>query len=125
MDLYSEATGVWPIDAERVLKRFNNRTSRQDHDSEPEYSSGSDTTPQLVSLREASVADGAKECTKGLLRRVEALQVKNKLPREEDVGLQEVLNTKKEAQDEAQYSKFSTARGVPKRRSFLFSKEGP
>ena len=77
-----QATGVWPMDAEPVLKRFNNRTSRQGHDSELRDSSGSDIPKQLVSLWEALVEDGAKERTKELLR-------------EEHLGLQEALNTKK------------------------------
>ena len=68
--------------AEPVLKRFNNPTSRQDHDSELRDSSGSDIPKQLVSLWEALVEDGAKERTKELLERVEALQVKNKLLRD-------------------------------------------
>ena len=83
------------MDAEPVLKRFNNRTSRQGHDSELRDSSGSNIPKQLVSLWEAFVEDGAKERTKELLERVEALQVKNKLLREEHLGLQEALNTKK------------------------------
>jgi hypothetical protein len=90
-----QATGVWPMDAEPVLKRFNNSTSRQDCDSELAGSSGSDIPPQLLSLWQNSVTDSAKERTKKLLRRVEALQVKNKLLREENLGLKEALHTRK------------------------------
>ncbi len=90
-----QATGVWPMDAERVLKRFNNRTSRQKYDSDFSHSSGSDTRRKLVNFFEELVEDKAKARARELLERVEALQVKNKLLREENLGLQEALNTRK------------------------------
>ncbi|KAI1676317.1 hypothetical protein KJE20_14089 [Pyrenophora tritici-repentis] len=68
-----QATGVWPMDAEPVLKRFNNNTSERDRDSELAYSSGSHMPPQLVNLSQDSVVNGAKERTEKLPRRVEAL----------------------------------------------------
>lgn len=93
-----QATGVWPMDAERVLKHFNNSTSRQDYDSEVSHSSGSDTRKKLHDLLDELVEDRAKAQATELLERVEALQVKNKLLREENLGLQEALDTKNKKQ---------------------------
>ncbi|KNG52820.1 pogo transposable [Stemphylium lycopersici] len=90
-----EATGVWPIDAQRVLKRFNNSTPRRDYDSETSHSSGSDTRRKLHNLLDELVEDRAKAQARELLRRVEALQVNNKLLREENAGLRDALTTKK------------------------------
>lgn len=45
-----QATGVWPIDLEPVLRRFNNSTPRRDNDSGTRDSSSSDILPQLLSL---------------------------------------------------------------------------
>jgi hypothetical protein len=90
-----EVTGVWPIDAERVLKRFNNSTPGRNYDSETSHSSGSDTRRKLYNLIDELVEDKAKAQARELLRRVEALQVNNKLLREENAGLQDALTTKK------------------------------
>jgi hypothetical protein len=90
-----EATSVWPIDAERVLKRFNNSTPRRDYDSETSHSSGSDIRRNLYNLLDELVEDRTKAQARELLRRVEALQVNNKLLREENAGLRDALTTKK------------------------------
>lgn len=90
-----EATGVWPMDAERLLKRFNNSTPRRNYDSETSHSSGSDTRRKLYNLIDELVEDRAKAQARELLRRVEALQANNKLLREENAGLRDALTTKK------------------------------
>jgi hypothetical protein len=77
---------VWPIDAERVLKRFNNCPSRQGYDSDFSHSSGSDTRRKLIDFLDELVEDKAKAQARELLKRVEAPQVKNKLLREENAA---------------------------------------
>lgn len=89
-----QATGVWPMDADAVLKRFSNRTSRQDHDSELEHSSGSDTRKKITDFLEELVEDKAKVRARELLERVESLQVNNKLLGEKNSSLRDALNTK-------------------------------
>lgn len=119
-----QATGVWPMDTEPVLKRFNNGTSRQDYDSELGDSSDSDTCKKLVDSLEELIEDKAKVRARELLERVEALQVKNKLLREENLGLQEALNTKKKHKTKRHYGP-SAARGVLRCWYILVSKEAP
>jgi hypothetical protein len=78
-----QATGVWPMDAEPVPKRFNNSTSRQDHDSKFGDSSSGDIPKQLLSFFEAAIANKAKVQAKRLSDKILSLQVNNKLLREE------------------------------------------
>jgi hypothetical protein len=40
-----QATGVWPIDADAVLKRFNNHLQQQDNDLEIREQGDGDTWP--------------------------------------------------------------------------------
>lgn len=53
------------MDADAVLKRFSNRTSRQDHDLELEHSSGSDTRRKLYNLLDELVEDRTKAQARG------------------------------------------------------------
>ncbi|KAA8617362.1 hypothetical protein A1F94_012811 [Pyrenophora tritici-repentis] len=67
------ATGVWPMDADAVLKRFNNHPLQQDKDSE------------IGELVEA----------KRLAQSIHSLQVNNELLHEREEGLVQALTTKK------------------------------
>ncbi|KAI0569665.1 hypothetical protein Alg215_11502 [Pyrenophora tritici-repentis] len=78
------ATGVWPMDADAVLKRFNNHPLQQDKDSE---------IGELVF--DAAVADKAKVEAKRLAQSIHSLQVNNELLHEREEGLVQALTTKK------------------------------
>ncbi|KAI1524354.1 hypothetical protein PtrCC142_011099 [Pyrenophora tritici-repentis] len=67
------ATGAWPMDADAVLKRFNNHPLQQDKDSE------------IGELVEA----------KRLAQSIHSLQVNNELLHEREEGLVQALTTKK------------------------------
>ncbi|KAG9384497.1 hypothetical protein PtrSN002B_010804 [Pyrenophora tritici-repentis] len=74
------------MDADAVLKRFENRPSRRDHDLERGHSSGSDTPKKITNSLDELVEDRAKAQASELLER---------LLREENAGLRDALNTKK------------------------------
>jgi hypothetical protein len=90
-----QATGVWPIEADAVLKRSNNHPSRQDEDSELSDNGNGDSWNQLRKILDAAVADKAKIEAKRLSQSIHSLQVNNELPYYENLGLQEALNAKK------------------------------
>jgi hypothetical protein len=52
-----QATGVWPMDAEAVLKRFNNTTLEQDEAAELGQHGDGDSWIELRKLFEAAVPD--------------------------------------------------------------------
>ncbi|RYN74719.1 hypothetical protein AA0120_g12237 [Alternaria tenuissima] len=89
-----QATGVWPMDAEVVLQRFNNRTSEQDEDAEIGEHGDGDTYNQLRKIFDAAVADKAKVEARRLSQSLHSLQVNNELLRNENLGLRRALYTK-------------------------------
>jgi hypothetical protein len=68
-----QATGVWPMDAEVVLKCFNTTTSEQDKASQPGEQGDGDTWIQLRKVFDAAVADKAKVEAKRLLQSIHSL----------------------------------------------------
>lgn len=72
----SSATGVWPMDADAVLKRLNNHPPQQDEDSEIGELGGGDSWRQLRKVFDAAVADKAKVEAKRLAQSIHSLQIK-------------------------------------------------
>ncbi|RMZ67028.1 pogo transposable [Pyrenophora seminiperda CCB06] len=90
-----QATGVWPMDAEVVLKRFKTTTSEQDEALKLGQQGDGDSWIQLRIIFDAAVANKAKVEAKRLSRSIHSLQVNNALLYNENSGLQQALNTKK------------------------------
>jgi hypothetical protein len=89
-----EATGVWPMDAEVILKRFNTTTSGQDEDTELRELGDGDTWSDIRKILDAAVVDKAKAESKQLASTLHWLQVQNELlPHNE--GLRAALTTKR------------------------------
>ena len=82
-----QATGVWPMDAEVVLQRFNNRTLEQDEDLEIRKYDDGNSYRQLRKVSNVAVADKAKVESKRLLQSLYLLQINNELLRHEILGL--------------------------------------
>jgi len=55
-----QATGIWPMDADVILQRFNNRTSEQDKDSKLRQHGDGDSWRELRKIFDAAVANKAK-----------------------------------------------------------------
>lgn len=89
------ATGVWPMDADAVLKRFNNHPPQQDEDLEIGELGDGDSWRQLRKVFDAAVADKAKIEAKRLAQSIHSLQVNNELLHEREEGLVQALTTKK------------------------------
>jgi hypothetical protein len=90
-----QATGVWPMEADAVLKRFNNHPPEQDKDLEIGQNSEGDGWNQLRKVLDAAVADKAKDEAKRLSQSIHSLQVNNELLHHGNLGLQQALNAKK------------------------------
>jgi preprotein translocase subunit SecD len=90
-----QATGVWPMDADAVLKRFNNHTLEQDKASELGQHGDGDSWRELRKIYDAAVTDKAKVEARQLEASLHSLQVQNELLHHENDGLQRELNTKK------------------------------
>jgi hypothetical protein len=90
-----QATGVWPMEPDAVLKRFNNRTSGQDEDLEIGEHGEGDSWTQLRKILDAAVADKAKVEAKRLSQSIHSLRVNNDLLRTQNSDLQDDLNIKK------------------------------
>ena len=88
-----QATGVWPMDADAVLKRFNNHPPRQDDDPEIGVQGDGDSWPQLRKIFDAAVADKAKVEAKRLSQGLHSLQVSNELLHAQNEELRHELNT--------------------------------
>ena len=87
-----QATGVWPIDADPVLQRFNNQPQQQDDEPRIGEQGDGDTWPQLRKIFEAAVADKAKFEAKRLSQGLHSLQVNNELLRLQNAELRAELN---------------------------------
>jgi hypothetical protein len=55
-----QATGVWPMDASRVLQRFNNNAQQQDNNLGIREQGDGDSWPQLRKIFDVAVANKAK-----------------------------------------------------------------
>ncbi|KAI0573570.1 hypothetical protein TUN199_10570 [Pyrenophora tritici-repentis] len=74
-----QATGVWPMEADAVLKRFNNHPQPHDEDAEIGEHGDGDSWPELRKILDAAVADKARIESKRLSRSIHSLQVNNEL----------------------------------------------
>ena len=93
-----QATGVWPMDAEVILKRFNNKASGQADTLEIGEHGDGDSWHQLRKIFDAAVADKAKVKAKQLSASLHSLQAQNELLHHENDGLRAALDTKKKHQ---------------------------
>jgi hypothetical protein len=89
-----EATGVWPMDAEVILKRFNTTTSGQDEDIELRELGDGDTWSDIRKILDAAVVDKAKTESKQLASTLHWLQVQNELLHHNE-GLRAALTSKR------------------------------
>jgi hypothetical protein len=87
-----EATGIWPIDPDIILKRFS-YTPEQDRSSSS-HLSDSDWR-QMERLVRTAVKDTCQDEAKKLSHSLHHLSVQNELLRYENKGLREALNAKK------------------------------
>ncbi|KAI0570678.1 Heterokaryon incompatibility protein 6 OR allele-like protein [Pyrenophora tritici-repentis] len=87
-----QATGVWPMDADPVLQRFNNQPQQQDDEPGIGEQGDGDTWPQLRKIFDAAVADKAKFEAKRLSQGLHSLQVNNELFRLQNAELRAELN---------------------------------
>jgi hypothetical protein len=90
-----QATGVWPMDAEVVLKRFNNSTSGQDEASALGHYGDGNSWRELRKIFDAAVADKAKIEAQRLEASLYSLQTQNELLHHENKGLTRALEAKK------------------------------
>jgi hypothetical protein len=70
-----EATGVWPMDGEVILKRFNATTSDEDEDIELRELGDGDTWRDIRKILDAAVAERAKDEGKRVAAALHSLQV--------------------------------------------------
>jgi hypothetical protein len=89
-----QATGVWSMEPDAVLKRFNNHTSGQDKDLEAGERGEGDSWTQLRFFN-AAVADKAKVEARRLSQSMHPLRVNNDLLRTQNSDLQDALNIKR------------------------------
>jgi hypothetical protein len=90
-----QATGVWLIDADVVLKRFNTRPQRHAHDLEIREQGDGDSWIQLRKVFNAAVANKAKVEAKWLSQSIHSLQVNNAILHDQNEGLRHELNLTK------------------------------
>jgi hypothetical protein len=86
-----EATVVWPMDAEVILKRFNATTSGQYEDTELEEVGYKDSWNDIRKTLDAAVADKANAEAKRLSSTLHPLQVQNELLHHENKGLRAAI----------------------------------
>jgi hypothetical protein len=87
-----QATGVWPMDADAVLKRFNNTPQRQDEDAEIGEHGNGNSWPELRKIFDAAVANKTRIEAKRLSQGLHSLQVNNELLQTQNEKLQHELN---------------------------------
>ncbi|KAH3942755.1 hypothetical protein HBH98_184170 [Parastagonospora nodorum] len=107
-----EATGVWPMEADAVLKRFNDHLERQDEDSEVRDNGDGDSGNKLRKFLDAAVADKAKVEAKRLSKSIHLLQVNDDFLHDQNAGLQEELNAKKSRSQVAVPSIFNSSKSI-------------
>ncbi|KAF7441820.1 hypothetical protein A1F99_136720 [Pyrenophora tritici-repentis] len=96
-----QATGVWPMDAEVILKRFNNTTTRAAEASKIGEHGDRNSWIQLRKVFDAAVADRAKVEAKQLAASLHSLQTQNELLHHENDGLRAALDIKTKHQKRA------------------------
>ncbi|CAE7002962.1 DDE 1 multi-domain protein [Pyrenophora teres f. teres] len=120
-----QATGVWLMDAEVILQRFNNNTTRQDEALKIDGHGDGDSWIQLRKVFDAAVADKAKVEAKRLAALFHSLQTQNELLYYENDGLRAALNYKQKRQKKITTSSMSNnlrsitaalPSGVPRRK---------
>ncbi|RAR02191.1 pogo transposable [Stemphylium lycopersici] len=89
------ATGVWPMEADAVLKRFKNRPQERDSNSEISEHGDGDSWLQLRRVFDAAVTNKARNEAQQLSQSLHSLQVNNALLHDENSALQQSLNTKR------------------------------
>jgi hypothetical protein len=90
-----QATGVWPMDGEAVLKRFDSNTLEEDEDTQIRQHGDGDSWTQLRIFFDAAVADKTKVEAIKLPHSIHSLQVNNELLRQENLDPQEAITTKR------------------------------
>jgi hypothetical protein len=90
-----QATGVWPMNADIILQRFNNRTSEQDEDSKLGQHGDGDSWRELRKIFDTAVADNAKVEAQQLKASLHSLQTQNKLLHHKNNGLTCAIKAKK------------------------------
>ncbi|KAF1828339.1 hypothetical protein BDW02DRAFT_469677, partial [Decorospora gaudefroyi] len=93
-----QATGVWPMDADAVLKRFNNHTSEQDKASELRQHGDGDSWRELRKFLDAAVPGVSKVRQDQIKASFFSLHVQNELLHHENQGLQDNASTKTKQQ---------------------------
>jgi hypothetical protein len=90
-----EATGVVPLNADAVLKRFRNTTSDQDETLRLEPEGDKSSWRQLCQVFDAAVEDSTEESSRRLGASLHSLQVQNELLHHENEGLCNALTFKR------------------------------
>jgi hypothetical protein len=90
-----QATGVWPMDAEVVLKRFNNSTMGQDEASALGHYGDGNSWRELRKIFDAVVADKAKIEAQQLEASLHSLQTHNELLHHKYEGFMRALEARK------------------------------
>ena len=90
-----QATGVWPMDADPVLKRFNNHLQHYGEDAGIGEQGDGDSWRQLRKIFDAAVADTARIEARRLSQGLHSLQVNNELLHTQNDELRRELNLTK------------------------------
>ena len=91
-----EATGIWPMDPEVILKKFTKTTTTDQESRESSISLLSESDwRKMRQLVNAAVKDRSTKEAKKLTRQIHHLQVQNELLNYENRGLREALSAKK------------------------------
>jgi hypothetical protein len=90
-----EATGIIPMNAEVILKRFNNQPSGQENNLRMTLEGNQSSWRELHYLLDDAVKDGGGKSQEAVSSALHSLQVKNELLHHENKGLRDALTTKK------------------------------
>jgi len=90
-----QATGVWPMDAGAVLKRFNNHQQQQDEAPELGQPGDGDSWRELRKFLDSALQSGSKVNQDRIKSSFHSLQVQNELVNHENDGLRGELSTKR------------------------------
>jgi hypothetical protein len=90
-----KATGIWPMNADVILKRFSHTPPISDRDQSPSSRLSPTNWIHMERLIQSAVADKTSEETKQLSASLHHLQVQNDLLHHQCKGLKAALNTKK------------------------------
>jgi hypothetical protein len=90
-----ETTGIIPMNAEVVLKRFNKQPSGQENNLRITAEGNQSSWRELHHLLDNAVKDGGGKSQEAVSSALHSLQVKNELLHHENKGLRNALTTKK------------------------------